>query len=694
MKNKYSNWVFGLVAGVGLCYGSMAQAAGLLTPTDGSLPELSIKEHHVKVIIEDGYAITRVEQVFHNPHSRDLEAIYSFPVPEKGSVAEFTLWIDGKPVHGEVLEKKEARKIYEEEKAAGRDAGLTEKDSYKTFDVSVSPVRAGKDTRIRLVYMQPAHVDTGIGRYVYPLEEGGVDEQKLAFWTANEKVMNQFSFDLELKSAYPVDAMRVPNEPNAQVTRGNDGLWNVHIGNQPIQPAVNTSQVPTTQNEEIQTNTQNSLPVYSLDKDLVVYWRHKEGLPGSVDLITYKPDAAKRGTFMLVVTPGDDLKPISQGKDWVFVLDISGSMQGKYATLADGVKRALKKMRPDDRFRIVLFNNTASELTSGYINATPENIRHYADKVAAVKPNNGTNMYAGIAEGLDALDSDRTSAIVLVTDGVANVGETQQKKFIELLKKKDVRLFTAVMGNSANRPLLDAMTRASHGFAISVSNSDDIVGQILNMSSKVTHEALHGVKLEIDGVRTADLEPQQIGSLYRGQQLVLFGHYWGHGNAQVALSGKVSGKPVSYRTNFNFPAMTNENPEIERLWAFAAIEGMMEDINNFGEKPDVKQAIVDLGVEYGLVTDYTSMVVLRDEVFESRGIKRLNRERLAKEHAAQQLRAQRPAQSRRVDTSQPMYSKSRPSYGGGGAMDIGFLLILLPVIGFVIYQRRTREVSK
>jgi len=688
MKQKFFRWLSSLLL-IGVIYAPMSHAAGLLTPTDGSLPALSIKEHHVQVTIEDGYAITRVDQVFHNPYARNLEAIYSFPVPEKGAVAEFTLWIDGKPVNGEVLEKQEARKVYEEEKDAGRDAGLTEKDSYKTFDVSVSAVRAGQDTRIRLVYIQPAHIDTGIGRYVYPLEEGGVDERKLAFWTANDKVTEQFSFKLNLKSAYPVSAVRVPNEPNAQVAKGNKGEWEVHIGNRATTPVANTNLPQTTTGEETPTKTQNGLPVYSLDKDLVVYWRHKEGLPGSVDLMAYKPDASKRGTFMLVVTPGDDLKPISKGKDWVFVLDTSGSMQGKYSTLADGVKRALNKMRPDDRFRIVLFNSTTRELTSGYVNATPENIRHYADAVAAITPGSGTNLYKGILDGLKALDADRTSAIVLITDGVANVGETQQRKFIELLKQKDVRLFTAVMGNSANRPLLDAMTKASHGFAVSVSNSDDIVGQILTMSSKVTHEALHGVKLKIKGIKTADLEPKQIGSLYRGQQLVVFGHYWGNGPATVSMSGQISGQPMDYQTTFNFPSTAHENPEIERLWAFAAIEGMMEDINDFGEKPDIKQAVVDLGVEYGLVTDYTSMLVVRDEVFDARGIKRLNRERLMKEQQAQQTRAKLTAQNRRVDTTQPMYQKSRPSHGGG-AMDIGYLFLLI-LLAWQMTRRRSQK---
>jgi len=694
-----------------------AFSAGLLTPTQSNLPALEIRDHEVTVTIEDGYAITQVDQMFHNPHSQDLEARYSFPVPEHGSVAEMTLWIDGKPVTGEVLEKKKARQVYEEEKKAGRDAGLTEKDSYKTFEAMVSPVRAGKDTQVRLVYLQPAHIDTGIGRYVYPLEEGGVDEEKLAFWTANDKVTNKFNFNLKIKSAYPVDAVRVPNNGNATIKQQSAGEWNVTIGQQTsktvaanltqsnasddavkkssVTPGTVSTNHPLERGNSqpaVNFNPQQSQAAYTLDKDLVVYWRHKPGLPGSVDLVTYKPDANERGTFMMVVTPGEDLKPINKGKDWVFVLDISGSMQGKFSTLADGVQRTLKKMRADDRFRIVLFNNQASDLTPGYINATPNMIKYYSDKVAAIQPNSGTNLYQGLANGIKHIDADRTSAIVLVTDGVANVGETHQRKFIELIKQKDIRLFTMIMGNSSNRPMLEAMTRESGGFAISISNSDDIVGQILKASSKVTHEALHGVKVKISGVKTADITPQKIGSLYRGQQLVLFGHYWGDGQAKVEINGKISGQPKSYQTSFNFPSSSNENPEIERLWGYASIEDMIEEINNFGEKADIKQAIVDLGVEYGLVTDYTSMVVMRDEVFATRKIERSNKQRLAVEHAAQQQRQARPATPRRVDTQQPMYKSPRPSFGGGGAIDPWSLALFGLLAATVIVNiRRKRQ---
>ncbi|WP_456406425.1 VIT and vWA domain-containing protein [Thiolapillus sp.] len=674
----------GMLFAVLFLLGPVAFAAGLLQPSDGSLPPLEITDHQVEVIIEDGYAITSVEQVFHNPHGQDLEARYSFPIPEHASVAELTLWIDGKPVTGEVLEREQAKQVYEDEKAAGRDAGITEKDSYKTFETRVSPVRAGQDTRIRLVYLQPAQVDTGIGRYVYPLEEGGVDEEKLAFWTANEKVLCNFSFDVKVRSGYPVDAVRMPNQPQAQITRIGDGEWQIHVGNRgsemdaAVAGAEEGGQMPVTPD-----------PVaFTLDKDLIVYWRLEEGLPGSVDLVAHKPEGSQRGTFMLTVTPGDDLQPITEGRDWVFVLDISGSMQGKYATLADAVQRSLKKLRPDDRFRIVLFNNASRELTSGFVNATSEAISRYSQSVAAVQPNAGTNLYAGLQMGLRSLDADRTSALVLVTDGVANVGETQQRQFINLIRKKDVRLFTLVMGNSANRPLLEVMTKASHGFAVSMSNSDDVVGQLLAATSKATHQALHGVKLKINGIKTADLTPKEIGSLYRGQQLVVFGHYWGDGVAEVTLTGRISGQPKTYQTQFRFPDVATENPEIERLWAYATIEDAMAEINDFGEEADLKQSIIDLGVEYGLVTDYTAMVVMSDVAFDEHGIERSNKKRLAVEAAARQQRASRAAPSRRVDTAQPMYQNSRPSFSrGGGALDAWSLLLLLPLVWLVVRRR-------
>ena len=250
-------------------------------------------------------------------------------------------------------------------------------------------------------------------------------------------------------------------------------------------------------------------------------------------MVAYKESAGDRGTFMMTVTPGDDLAPITEGRDWVFVLDLSGSMEGKFQSLVEGVNKGLASLNPNDRFRIILFNNQAREITSGFEYAIPENVQRYIRVLESNHPDNGTNLYAGLKLGMQSLDADRSNALILVTDGVANVGYTEKKDFLELLESQDVRLFTFVMGNSANRPLLESMAKVSNGFAMNVSNSDDIAGKLLEATSRLTHEALHDVDVRFSGVKVSDLTPDRIGSLYRGQQLIVFGHYWGDGEASV-----------------------------------------------------------------------------------------------------------------------------------------------------------------
>ncbi len=668
--NKLKHPAAALFATAALASG--AQAAGLMTPAAGGLPALQIRQHHVDVEIEDGYAVTTIDQTFFNPHGEALEAIYSFPVPERASVGEFTYWIDDRPVTGEVVEKARAREIYEQEKAQGREAALTEQDAYRTFDSRVYPVRPLDDVRIRLVYIQPVHADLGIGRYVYPLEEGGVDEETLAFWTFNEAVEESFSFNLRLRSSYPVDSLRLPEHPQAAIQHESDQTWAVSLANG----------VPEAGLEGSGTARQTA-PSFRLDRDIVVYWRHQQGLPGSIDMVAHKPPGSDRGTFMLTVTPGDDLAAVRGGRDWVFVLDYSGSMQGKYHSLVEGVRQGLQKLRPDDRFRIVLFNNGARELTSGHVPVNADNVAHYIQRLESLSPSGGTNLYAGLDMGYRGLDSDRPSAVILVTDGVANVGTTEKKAFLKLLERYDVRLFSFVMGNSANRPLLESMTALSNGFAMNISNSDDIVGRLVQTADKLSHEAYRDIDVDIDGIRIRDVTPARIGSLYRGQQLVLFGHYWGDGPADAAISGKVSGREVTYRTRLEFPAQATLNPELERLWAFATIEDLQNRIDYLGEDADSRQAIVDLAMEYGLVTDYTAMVVVREEAFEQYGIGRNNAARVDAERAAREQRTAGPVRDHRQDARQPAFSAPRayPAGGdGGGALGPWTLVVLAALL--------------
>lgn len=624
----------------------LARAGGTLTPIGSPNQAIQIRDHHVDVVLNNGFARTEVMQTFFNPNDVDLEAVYAFPVPKSASLSEVTIYVDESEIHGEVLAKGEAERIYQEEKDKGNETGLAKKNTYQTFEFRVHPVRAKADTRLRFVYYQPLEVDTGVGRFVYPLEDGGTDDAGSNFWLPNQKVEVMFSAKVEIKSAFPIGDVRVPGFEAAALTEKlGDGHYKLRI------------------------ESQSAI----LNRDLVVYYRLQDGLPGRVELVAYRDNPEQPGTFMLVVTPGLDLQPITGGADYVFVLDKSGSMRGKIATLVRGVAKSLGELREADRFRIITFDNNAQEITNGWTSASVSNVAAAVKTAESLAPGGSTNLYAGLDLALRDLDDDRATSVILVTDGVTNTGIVDPASFQKLMSQYDIRLFGFLMGNSANWPLMQIIAEASGGFYASVSNADDIIGQILLAKSKITHECLHDAELVIKGVKIFDVTNPVVGKVYQGQQLVLFGRYEGGGAATVSLNASLTGQDKTYTTSFEFPGSDMDNPELQRLWALNQIEAV-EALRLTNKMPpsEAQKAVESLGVAYQLVTDETSMVVLSSEAFAKRGIERINERLVSVEQQAQATRNAQPIRNNRVDHPQPMFQHPAPSPssgGGGGAFD-------------------------
>jgi len=274
-------------------------AGGTLTPQGANDLPVDLRSHHVAVTIQNGFARTEVTQGFFNPNDHTVEAIYAFPVPETASLSEVIVRIGERELRGEVLPKDEAKQVYEEEKSGGSDAGLAEKESYQNYSFRVAPVTPQAEVTLQFIYYQAIDIDTGVGRYVYPLEDGGTDEQAASFWTRNEKVDGLFSIDVELRSGWPITAVRSPG----------------------LDAAVQTEQLD---EGHFRMRYENSTG--RLNQDFVFYYRLAENLPGRIEVIPYRATPESTGTFMMVVTPGLDLKPLDQGADYIYVLDTSGSM--------------------------------------------------------------------------------------------------------------------------------------------------------------------------------------------------------------------------------------------------------------------------------------------------------------------------------------------------------------------------------
>ena len=145
------------------------RAAGLLIADGGLGGQLEIEEQVVEVTIDNGIAVTHVSQTFRNLEDRIVEALYTFPVPEGASVANFSMWIGGKEVVGEVVEKERAREIYNSYKRVQRDPGLLEQVDFKTFEMRIFPIAARAEQRVQISYYQELEWDVDWATYVYPL---------------------------------------------------------------------------------------------------------------------------------------------------------------------------------------------------------------------------------------------------------------------------------------------------------------------------------------------------------------------------------------------------------------------------------------------------------------------------------------------------------------------------------------------
>jgi Ca-activated chloride channel family protein len=222
------------------------------------------------------------------------------------------------------------------------------------------------------------------------------------------------------------------------------------------------------------------------------------------------------------------------------------------------------------------------------------------------------------------------------------------------------------------------------------------MGKLMLAGSKINYEALLDAEVKIKGVKVSDLTKSTFKKVYRGQQLVIFGKYHQGGNARVTLDASLTGEDKTYTTEFVFPDIDTDNPELERLWALATIEKIeaMERIGKI-QPSESENAIRDLGLGYQIVTDYTSMVVLSDTTFAERGIERRNQARIDREQQVRIQRSQRSAKNYRVDNQKPAFRHRVPRLGGGGgAIDpvSGVLGILITAAGAVrlVTKRKKR----
>ncbi len=580
------------------------RGAGLLVSDGGFGGLLEIKQQDVRVTINNSIAVTQIDQVFVNTENRQVEALYTFPVPREASVSNFSMWIAGKEMIGEVVEKERARKIYESYKRKRRDPGLLEQVDFKQFEMRIFPIAAGAEQRIRIEYYQQLDIDHDWATYVYPLATNAGGKQ------VDTRVTGRFSMTVNVKSEVPIKEMRCESHAEDFVVVRHQADY---------------------------AQASMELTEGDLSRDIVMAVQTKRPRTG-LDVVTSHP-RGEDGYFMMTLTPGDDLRSTAEPMDYLFLLDISGSMSrdDKLNISRKSAVAFIESLGPEDRFDCLAFNLTPTPLFRELKPANSASLDQAKTYLDNQRARGGTVLQPALSAAYAYRDSDRPLNVVLLSDGMTEVGE--QAELIRLIESRPdgVRVFCIGVGNEVNRPLLTQIAGQAGGLAAFVSTEDSFQRQAHLMRQKLVRPAIEAVTVQFDGAKVNQVEPLEMGDLFYGTPLRLFGRYGSSGPVTVTLTGQVQGGPWKQTLTMSLPKADEGNSEIERMWAQKRVGRLLrQERTGDGSKGSIgsnREEIVRLCEGYSIVSVYASMLVLENDAefkrwkIEQRNAVRVKRDR-------------------------------------------------------------------
>lgn len=569
-----------LVAGsLLLAVATNARAAGLLVADGGWGGVLDIDEHTARVTINNGIAVTEVTEVFHNTEDRQVEALYLFPVPKGASVANFSMWINGKEMVGEVVEKQRAREIYESYKRQRRDPGLLEQVDYKNFEMRIFPIAPRSQQKVQITYYQELDFDNDWATYVYPLATAPRPGM-------TARVKGKFGLSLEVKSEVPIVALESPSHKDQFVV---------------VKHAENF--------REASLETAGA----ELNRDVVLAYQIARPRTG-IDLVASKR-SRDDGYFLLTMTAGKELDAAQHGMDYVFVLDISGSMMNdsKLQLSRDSIGAFIRELGTDDRFELITFNVTPQPLFKELRPVNKQNQTQAVDFLNAQQARGGTVLRPAMSAAYRYGNPDRPLNVVILSDGLTETGD--QRELLNLIQSRPShsRVFCIGVGNDVNRPLLSQIAEQAGGLAAFLSREDNFERQAKAFRRKLLHPAASNVRITLQGGEAYDLEPRQLPNLYHGMPLRMYGRYRTGGPAKVRIQAEINGAAFDQTVDVKLPTKEEANPEIERMWAWQKIDRLLKEADSSGSRTPVVDEIVRLGEAYSIVTEYTSFIVLENE---------------------------------------------------------------------------------
>jgi len=543
---------------------------------------MAIKYHKVSIDINDQMATTKVDQVFINQSSREIEATYIFPLPQGVVMTRFVMYVDGKPLEAEFLDSDTARQIYEEIVRNRKDPAILEYMGRGIFRARIFPILPWGEKRIQLEYSEVLPYDAGLCKYEYPLNTEKFSSMPLELVVVA----------VDLKSHVPIKSIWSPSHENKIVVdRWSEYSARIVYADEDVTP----------------------------DIDFTLYYTVSEEDFG-LNLMTYR-EPPEDGFYVLMAAPKYEISTEEiVNKNVVFVFDTSGSMgkDNKIGQARDALEFCVRKLNERDEFNIIDFSSGIRKFSLEPVRANTTEIQAALKYIGKLDANGGTNINDALVEALKqvSLASNPLSMIIFLTDGLPTVGVTVNEQIIKnvgLANRTAARLFAFGVGYDVNTILLDELAIDNGGVSAYVRPEEDIEIIVSSFFAKISNPVLSDLALDFGFVNTVDRYPTQLPDLFAGSQLKEFGRYRNSGITTITLSG-ITGEAVrEFTYNAQFLTENLENGFIPRIWASRKIGYLIDEIRRNGETPELVEEIKNLSIEYGIINEYISMLILEDE---------------------------------------------------------------------------------
>ncbi len=558
----------------------LAQGRIIIPEPPPALPtkQVDLKKVDAQISIKENVGTITLEQTFANPSRFRLEGEYLFAIPDEANVNEFYLYIDGKKTKGRVLDAKEANKIYTDIVRSMRDPALLEFVGHGLFKARIFPIEPNSERKIELSYNQIIRNDNNMYRFTLPIRQcgqGSISQYHLKI---------ELEADRELANIY---------SPSHQVRINRKDARRVTI-----------------------TMEQNNI---ESTKDLILYYSLAEN-EINANIFTFRPRTDRDGYFLFYASPKYKMgQKKTIAKDFIFVTDISGSMQGeKIEQARAALKFCINGLSKEDRFEIITFSSSINNFQRELKKAGQDEIENARYFINNLDANGGTNINEAMltALKLKAESDERPTNIVFVTDGLPTEGEQDINNILDNVKKADkdfIRIFSFGVGYDVNTFLLDKIASDSHGSANYVKPGENIEREISTLFAKISSPVLTDPEINFAAANVYDVYPQKLPDIFKGQSVIVVGRYRKPGEVKIALSGKQARGIHKFEYTMNFERRESENDFVDNIWANRKVSHLLQQVRFNGENKELVESVKALGEEYGIITPYTSYLVTEQQ---------------------------------------------------------------------------------